>query len=229
MNTGKSQAIFISRLFLFALCAHNTETARILGFFSTPSKSHTLIHAAIADTLASAGHNVTVVAVSENVYPNAKYEFIKIDLEAGAQFDRATLTKWVNRPQPFYLRAFNLVSSFIDTGNRTLSHPKMREFLRAHGEGAFDLILLGYTFNDYAMGLGAHFRCPIVASFMVQPLFALDRLVANPAEHAYAPMMLSNLRAPLNFWGRVQNYLGNLLEQWIMLPTFERDWQRVYK
>ncbi|XP_036338570.1 UDP-glycosyltransferase UGT4-like [Rhagoletis pomonella] len=222
-------AIAILGIVLLGTQTKHTHAARILAFFPTPSKSHTIIQAAVADTLARAGHNVTVIGVSKNVYPKAAYEFIHIELDGGASFDRTELQQMVNKPKPFYVTIFNIVNSFISIGNQTLSHPKMREFLRNHGAGEFDLVLLSYAVNDYTMGLGAHFRCPIVSSFQVQPIFASDRLVGNPTEPSYAPVLLSNLRQPLTFWGRVVNYLVNMLEQWIIQPIFEREWQEVYK
>ncbi|XP_054086910.1 uncharacterized protein LOC105208779 [Zeugodacus cucurbitae] len=222
----KIYALYI--LAFLAFYSKDTDAARILGFFSTPSKSHLLIHAAIADTLARAGHDVTVIAVSKNVYPHAHYKFIEIELGEDAQFNHSTLQNMVNKPKPFYMSFFNLAHSFGITANRTLNHPKMQDFLRTHGAGAFDLLLLGYTVNDFAMGLGAHFGCPIILSFMVQPIFLTDLLVGNPTEHAYAPPLLSNLKAPLTFWERVLSFLGNFFEQWIMLPIFEINLLKLY-
>lgn len=230
MNVSKLNALYtLSALLLIALAARPTNAARILAFFPTPCKSNTLIHAAIAETLAQSGHDVTVVGVSKNVYPKAHYKFLHIELNEDAQLDRSAVTRWVNKPKLLKLNIFSMLGSYTNTGNRTLSHPVMREFLRTHGEGAYDLVLLGYAFNDYAMGLGAHFRCPIVTSFMIQPTFAIHRLVGNPAEEAYVPLLLSNLKAPLNFSERVLNYLANILEQWIIMPLQERDVLAVYK
>ncbi|XP_053949449.1 UDP-glycosyltransferase UGT5-like [Anastrepha ludens] len=205
------------------------HAARILGFFPTSSKSHNLIHNAIADALARAGHNVTVIGIMKNVYPKAPYKFIQIDPTEVAQTSQLSMKNMVSKPKHFYLSLFTMPQSISAIDNQTLNHPKMLEFLRNNGVGAFDLVILGYSLNDYAMGLGAHFRCPIVSSFQIQPTFVNHRLVGNPAEQSYVPMLFSNLKQPLTFMDRVVNYLANFLEQWILLPIFEREWLKVYK
>ncbi|XP_067636135.1 UDP-glycosyltransferase UGT4-like [Eurosta solidaginis] len=224
----KQNALFGFGTVFLALCVTSAHGARILGLFPTPCQSHTIIHAAAADALARAGHNVTVIGVSKNFYPNAAYKYIQIELGDGAHFDRSTLAQMIKQPQSFYQNIFNIVHGYTVTGNLTLSHPKMREFLRKHGEGAFDLVLLGYALNDYTMGLGAHFRCPIVASFMIQPIFATNRLIGNPAEESHVPLLFTSLKQPLNFWERFVNFLANLLERWVLMPIIEWDIQKVY-
>lgn len=229
MSGCKIFTFYVWILLYLALCSRHINAARILGFFPTPSKSHTLIHAAIADTLAHAGHDVTVIGTSKNVYPNAKYKFMEIELSEATNSHKTILQTMVNKPKPFYLNIFNFVHSFANTANRTLNHPKMKDFLRTHGAGAFDLVLLGYAANDFAMGLGAHFGCPIVLSFMVQPLYSTNRLVGNPSENAYAPSLLSGLKAPLAFWGRVLSFLATFFEQCIASPIIEINAFKIYK
>lgn len=226
---GRKICAFYVFLLCLALCNRQINAARILGFFPTPSKSHMLIHGAVADTLARAGHDVTVIGISKNIYPNAKYKFIEIKLNEAAEFHSSILQNMVNKPKPIYINLFSLADSFGSTVNRTLSHPKMKDFLRTHGAGAFDLVLLGYIFNDFAMGLGAHFDCPIILSFVIQTVFSTNFLVGNPSEYTYVPTMLSNTKQPLTFWWRVLSFFDNFFEQWIVSPTFEIKMSKIYR
>ncbi|XP_018784293.1 PREDICTED: UDP-glucuronosyltransferase 2B7-like isoform X2 [Bactrocera latifrons] len=228
MNVCKIFALHVSILLCLAFCSSHINAARILGFFPTPSKSHTLIHAAIADSLARAGHDVTVIGISKNVYPNVKYKFIEIKLTEATESHQNVLQNMVKKPKSFYFNFFNFVQSFANTANRTLSHPKMKDFLCRHGAGAFDLVLLGFAANDFAMGLGAHFGCPIIISFMVQPVSSINRLVGNPSESAYVPSLFSELKAPLTFWGRVLSFLAAFYEEWIVLPIVEINMLKIY-
>ncbi|XP_067636128.1 UDP-glycosyltransferase UGT5-like isoform X2 [Eurosta solidaginis] len=210
------------------LAAAPTQAAHILGFFASPSKSHIIIHAAVADTLARAGHNVTVIGLSKNVLPSAKYNYIQIDLDEGEKSHQSTVSNIVNKSPAFYEKIFHIMISFLHTGNSTLSHPKMREFLRTHSEGNFDILLLGYVLSDYAMGLGAHFRCPIVLSFVIQPTYSVHRLVGNPAEKFHGSLMFGNPKGPETFWGRLENFVINLFEPWIILPVMEPYLLKIY-
>ncbi|XP_067636127.1 UDP-glycosyltransferase UGT5-like isoform X1 [Eurosta solidaginis] len=210
------------------LTAAPTQAARILGFFPTPSKSHMLIHAAAADALASAGHNVTIIGVSNNVYPKSSYKYIHINLGQHLNRHQSTLTSVINESTSFYSNVIKLVKGILDTGNHTLHHPIMRELLRINGEGDFDLVLLGYAMTDYAMGLGAHFRCPIIVSFMIQPTYAIDRMVGNPTETFHGSLLFTNAKEPLTFWGRVSNFMANLFEQWIITPALDLENLKMY-
>ncbi|XP_039959803.1 UDP-glycosyltransferase UGT5-like isoform X2 [Bactrocera tryoni] len=228
MNGCKIFALHVLILLCLALCSSHINAARILGFFPTPSKSHTLIHSAIADSLARAGHDVTVIGISNNVYPNAKYKFIEIKLTEAAASHQNVLQNLVNAQKPIYFNLFNFVLSFANTANRTLSHPKMKDFLHTHGTGAFDLVLLGFAANDFAIGLGAHFGCPTIISFVIQPVTSINRLVGNPSESAYVPSLFTGLKAPLAFWGRVLSFLAAFYDEWIVLPIIEINMLKIY-
>ncbi|XP_054730555.1 UDP-glucosyltransferase 2-like [Anastrepha obliqua] len=201
------------------------DAARILGFFSSPGRSHLLIHCAVADTLARAGHNVTVIATKPNVYPDAKYNYIHLDTP---MLSVSYMNKLVNNPPPFYKLYPGLVLESTQMANRTMWHPEMQQFLREHGEGSFDLVLLGYFINDFHVGLGSHFKCPVIISFMVQTVFSLNEMIGNPSEHAYVPTLFSGLSQPMDFRARLRNYLIYLFEYYYMGPLLETEVQKYY-
>uniref|UniRef100_W8BNH9 UDP-glucuronosyltransferase 2C1 n=1 Tax=Ceratitis capitata TaxID=7213 RepID=W8BNH9_CERCA len=218
-------SIALLALVFCAFVVPPANAARILGFFPSPSRSHLLIHCAVADTLARAGHNVTVIATKPNMYPKAPYNYIQLDTPL---LPDTFMNVLVNDPPPFYKRYPMLLSEVTKMNNRTLSHPDLQEFLRNHGEDAFDLLLLGYFGNEFHLGLGAHFKCPVVISFMMQPFFVINELIGNPSEHAYVPTLFSGLKQPMDFWARLQNYLTTLFEYYYMSPMLERAEQKYY-
>ncbi|XP_050332672.1 UDP-glycosyltransferase UGT5-like [Bactrocera neohumeralis] len=201
------------------------DAARILGFFPSPGDSHLIIHCAVADTLAQAGHNVTVIATKPNVNPKAKYNYIYIDTPL---LPPSFLKNFVNQPMSFYKRYPMLLKEVSKMHNRTLWHPEIQQFLQDHGAGSFDLLLVGYFANDFHVGLGAHFKCPVILTFMVQPIFYLNELIGNPSEHAYVPTVFSGLKQPMNFWARLENYLIYLFEYYYMGPLMKSTAQKYY-
>ena len=66
------------------------------------------------------------------------------------------------------------------------------------------------------LGLGAHFQCAIVLSFMVRPIFAVNTLVGNPTEQSYVPTLFGNFKQPMDFMYRIKNYLATFVEHNIM-------------
>lgn len=70
----------------------------------------------------------------------------------------------------------------------------MKEFLHTHKAADFDLMIFGYFINDFGLGLAAHFRCPVVISFMVQTVYPLTRLMCNLTEASYVPASFTGLQ-----------------------------------
>ncbi|XP_053951919.1 UDP-glycosyltransferase UGT5-like isoform X1 [Anastrepha ludens] len=201
------------------------HSARILGFFPSPSPSHLRIHCAIADALNKAGHNVTVLSSTKNPYKWAKYEYIQLDLPL---FPKDFLRRLVKKEQSLIARYPHFIKEVTNLANQSFSNPNLKHFLATHGAGSFDLIVLGYFMNDFHLGLSAHFEAPIVISFMVQPIFAVHNLVKNPIEAAYVPTLFSECKQPLDFWERVQNFVVSIFETYFITLKVERESQKFY-
>uniref|UniRef100_A0A0K8UQJ4 Ecdysteroid UDP-glucosyltransferase n=1 Tax=Bactrocera latifrons TaxID=174628 RepID=A0A0K8UQJ4_BACLA len=201
-----------------------TNSARILGFFPSFSKSHLIIHAAVADALAQAGHNVTVYGASKNVIPKAKYKYIELERKTNESF----VAGLVMGSSPAYKQFGKIVEMIATASNDSLTHPRVQRLLREHGPGDFDLVIIGYFMNDATFALAAHFQCPLILSFMIQPVMALNSLIGNPTEIAYTPNVLGNQRQPMNFVSRVKNFISIGME--LLMSEFGIHFQtNIYK
>uniref|UniRef100_A0A1I8PFJ0 UDP-glycosyltransferases domain-containing protein n=1 Tax=Stomoxys calcitrans TaxID=35570 RepID=A0A1I8PFJ0_STOCA len=221
--------VFVIIGYVCVALIQNNEASRILGVFPSPSKSHLLIHSAVAKALADAGHDVTVLATTSDdaqAHRNAPYTFVGIE---GPMFDNAFAQEMVNRPLPLYRRLNYILEQIFTMANETMNHEKMLQFLHSHKAGDFDVVILGYFMNDFMLGMGAHFQCPIILSFMVQPIFPINRMIGNPAETSYVPNRFTGLKQPMRFWARVKNYLSSLFEQHILAAIVEWKVQRMYR
>ncbi|XP_054729022.1 UDP-glycosyltransferase UGT5-like isoform X1 [Anastrepha obliqua] len=201
------------------------EAARVLGFFTSPSKSHIIVHCAVADALAHAGHDVTVIASGPNVRKHAKYKYIELQTMGAHPL---MSTDMVNKRQAFWRRFGSMLSSINRNANETLHHPHVQQFLQQHRAGDFDLLLFGYFMNDFLLGLAAHFRCPIAFSFMIQPIYAVNRYVGNPSEPAYMPGIFGYLVQPMNFRERVKNMIVAIIEENVVQTMLEYHTRKYY-
>ncbi|XP_036338963.1 UDP-glycosyltransferase UGT5-like isoform X2 [Rhagoletis pomonella] len=223
-----SPLVLVSCALCYLLTAHllaDCEAARILGFFASPSQSHIIVHCAVADALALAGHDVTVIASSPNLRKHAKYKYIELE-SMGAH--PLMSTDMVNKRQPFWRRFGSLLSTINRSANETLHYPRMQRFLQQHQAGAFDLLLFGYFMNDFQLGLAAHFRCSIALSFMIQPIYAVNRYVGNPSEAAYVPGIFGYLVQPMKFRERVKNLIVAVIEEKVVQPMLEYHTRKYY-
>lgn len=66
-------ALYYCLVFIVVQLSQPTNSARILGFFSTPSVSHLIIHESLMRELASRGHEVSMFFMIKLVL--SKYSF----------------------------------------------------------------------------------------------------------------------------------------------------------
>lgn len=205
---------------------YQSESARILGVFPSPSKSHLIIHTSIADALAEAGHDVTVIGLFPKMNKKAKYKYIHVD---AAKLDQAFTQQMIDKPEPVYKKFPAMIKQISKNANNTMQNPKMVEFLQTHKAGDFDVMIMGYFMNDFMLGLGAHFQCPVVISWMIQPVFAINALLANPSEHAYVPSLFGQMEQPMNFMQRVKNYMLTGFEQTFLKFYMGQKMSEIYR
>lgn len=217
---------WISVGFLILSVISHVNARRILSVFPTPSLSHLLVHIAVAEALAEAGHNVTVIAPVRVPYKNTNITYIHIDEPL---FSKDFAHEMVNKKAPRYQKVANIISQVLTMANVTLNNPKMLDFLQNHRAGDFDALILGYAVNDFILGLGAHFQCPIVLSVTVQPIFAVNTIIGNPVEASYVPGLLGGLRQPMDFWTRIKSYMITFFEYHIFTRIFSRKMQIFYR
>lgn len=221
MNT-----IYLKTLLSLLSLINLTHTARILGIFPSPFKSHVIIHSSIAETLAAAGHNVTVMGSFDNPIHQAKYRYIHLE---GPKMDSKFVTKALDDKESTHQKFYKMMGVAAKWANSSMQHPEMKDFLQNHKAGDFDLLILGYFINDFLLGLGAHFQCPIIVSFMIRPIFAVNTLVGNPEPSSYVPTVFTNVEQPMKFKDRLRNFLANWWEHNVMERWMRKEMQEMYR
>ncbi|XP_055919864.1 UDP-glycosyltransferase UGT5-like [Eupeodes corollae] len=213
---------FPGNFFLFILTTFFVvgDSARILGLFSTFSKSHLFIHCAVADALAERGHDVTVVTTLPLIKKKHRFRHIHLDIPGDlANF----LSVEINYTPPWYRRFTRFAGFVTDYAEKSLNHPKMRKLM---AEESFDLMLHGYFLNELLFGVAGHFKCPLVVILTVQSTSITNFLVGNPQEISYVPSLLSGAKQPLDFVGRVKNFFFvSVVEQLMLRKLFQ--WYQV--
>lgn len=92
-----------------------------------------------------------------------------------------------------------------------LSHPTVEQ-LKMNSQ--FDLVIFDYLFNDYNVGIAAHFQCPSVLISSSAINMATRNLVGNPSAAAFTKSQhIESASLRMTFWQRVQNHLIIGVEQ----------------
>lgn len=196
----------------FAILSENVEGANILGVFTSPGKSHLIIFMSTVKTMIERGHNVTVLTTIPipNTKPNDSKTFRHIHLDSG---DPKEMNKQIsalvqNTNFNNFLKTMEVMANFQRNALRT---EQFKQFLQENN--TFDLMLLGYFGNDYLLGIGAHFMCPVALISLGGPAMGpVGKFIGNPDEIAYVPSPVLGIQQPMSFLNRAKNFLINFIQ-----------------
>lgn len=203
---------------LVILCLVQLEAvhcAKILGFFATISRSHFIVQEPVMRELAKRGHQVTVVSTFQQSGNSLKnYRFIEIpDFNERPEF------------KGFHSSA---ISGFTDRTNVWEKYKLMELFCRLSidvindekflslKEEKFDLLVLGWFMNNYALGLSGYFNCPSVVISPNVNFYMMRQFSGNPNSVSTIPSIFGNYVTPMTFLQRLKNAGIHLLEYAIL-------------
>ncbi|XP_075151216.1 UDP-glycosyltransferase family 307 member A1 [Haematobia irritans] len=157
-----------------------TSGSQILALFINGHRSHLLFYASIVNLLVDHGHNVTIITTND--FPSSRItstnlRWIKLS---------SNYTKSRALAQNNALDKIEAMLSRIDNTAEFMKDPIWKSFM-LETEHHFDLMILGYLFNDYQLGVAAHFKCPVVIVWTGQPIGFVHSLMGNPEERWYVP------------------------------------------
>ncbi|KAJ6646774.1 UDP-glucosyltransferase 2, partial [Pseudolycoriella hygida] len=199
-------------IFLIVLCLvqiKSSQSAKILGFFSTVSRSHFIVEEPVMRELAKRGHNVTVVsAFKQSGEPLKNYRYIEIpDFIENPIFEKFRLSATTKDTSSFWEK-FEIIQPLFRVSVGMMNH---ETFLPLKNE-TFDLLVLGWFMNEYALGLAGHFKCPSVVISPNVNFYLLRKLSGNPNSATTVPSVFVNYATPMTFFQRLHNVGIHLLE-----------------
>lgn len=163
--------------------------------------------------------------------PIANYTSVQIEMgpEIKARWDvlSSSMLEGAEEEKAFFLNMPEMLQTMATINRESYIHPLVQKLRR---ESSFDLVVFGWFFNDYQIGLANDFKCPsvIVASMnAVKPL--LD-LVGNPNGVAFTPMPMATFTSPMNFKYRFFNFVltmfSSAITEAITYFHFEPEFRR---
>ncbi|EDW87786.1 UDP-glucuronosyltransferase [Drosophila yakuba] len=166
-------------IFLLADSPAPVEAHHILGVFVNVHRSQLMVHLAVCRALLQKGHHLTLVTTwpleEQEIRGNVSHIFIpwKQPAEEGSTSDL------IGRLERMFKR--------LEHSGDLLDLPEWKTFLSNPPQTPYDLLLLGYHFNDHLLGLAAHFNCPVAIVSTQQPTGFVNSLMGNPEERWYVP------------------------------------------
>lgn len=115
--------------------------------------------------------------------------------------------------------------------NYTLKHSRMTEFLQRDTD-QYDVVICEIFLNEAMLGLGAHFRAPVIGLAAFGATMWTKDMVGSPAPLSYVPSRLLSLPDRMSFAQRVGNTFLSALDRYIYsqyLTHQEHLYQEVFQ
>lgn len=151
-----------------------------------------------------------VSAYKESEPPLENYRYISIpEFLDHPVFDnfKDNALKVADKNNANMLGIFRLIPPLMSRTFDILKHPKFIELKKE----SFDLVVFGYFFNDFALGLSGHFRCPSVVLFPNVNNYFIRKLTGNPNSVSTVPAVFS-FPTPMSFFQRMANLFAGTME-----------------
>ncbi|XP_055846241.1 UDP-glucosyltransferase 2-like [Episyrphus balteatus] len=169
-------------ILILSICFGSTFSSNILCLFTTTGTSHLIIHMAIARTLADRGHNVTVVTILPLKDKNPKYHHIYLPPSEDEFAKYKNMLSTAGAERNWWDAAKHLFLANVERiriQDKAIKDIRFQELLNNPGNH-FDTVILGIVFNTYLIGVAAHFKCPVILSWVNQPSRDLLGLAGSP-------------------------------------------------
>ncbi|XP_050298916.1 UDP-glycosyltransferase UGT5-like isoform X2 [Anthonomus grandis grandis] len=203
---------------LCLLLVYNVNSYKILGVFPIAAVSHQILATKLMETLAEAGHEVTLVSPYpvKNVAKHWKYRNIVLDgiAEEFEDFLKNFNFYGGDNTNPI-TRIRQVFKMITDMTNNTLSHPKMIELVKSNEQ--FDALIVEQFNQDGLKAYASIFNCHQIIFSSTGPNSWINPTVGNPQPVSNVPSSFSgNFSRELSFWDRSKNLASNLFEYFIM-------------
>lgn len=188
------------------------QSAKILGVFPYPSRSHSILGQALFTELAKRGHDVTYLSPYPfKSSPPKNYRDIAITSqglfdsfqeELDASFDDTNASM------------FELLKFWFDNIARmqefTLSDPAVQKLL--HSNEKFDICVVEFLMNESLLGFGAQFDCKIVAMSTIGQVKYINDMLHSPMPLSVTPHPFLKFTDRMSFSQRMENVISNAIE-----------------
>lgn len=197
---------------LLRLISHQAESARILGVFPYPSRSHSILGQALFTELAKRGHDVTYLSPYPfETSPAKNYRDIAItsqglfdsfqeELDASFEDTTASMIELMK----FWFDNIAQMQEY------TLSDPAVQKLLQSNEK--FDICIIEFLMNESLLGFGAHFGCKIIAMSTFGQVRYINDMLHSPMPLSTTPHPFLSFTDQMTFWQRMENVYMTVIE-----------------
>ncbi|XP_023175072.2 UDP-glucuronosyltransferase 2A1-like [Drosophila hydei] len=220
--------------FLAVLLINGSRGANILAVFSFPAPSHLIVEISMAKVLAEHGHNVTVITSLKPHVTHKNLNLIYIPLtEEQRKAHEESIANMTERDNSniitsmFHMRKEIFVVNQINCD--IMKNPRVKDLYK-NKHNKFDLVMIGYCFNSFQIGIAQKLRVPVVLATSMFPSGVFNPMLGNTHSQAYVPAMFLSVEKgrAMSFGQRLINYITiNMVE--IITYLIDKDNKKYYE
>jgi hypothetical protein len=195
------------------------ESAKMLFLAPMPARSHFALVFRLAKELADRGHEITFINPYPQKTPIKNYTDVSVEELVG--YIGEYLKALLNRDKVGMYENLDFIYTMgYEIADRTFKNKNVQKLLNS-GE-KFDVVIMEHFLNEALIGLGHHFKAPVILMSTVATNCFSNYIMANPAPSSYVPNLRSTLTKNMNFWQRLQsfgfNFIFDVSTQMMHLP-----------
>lgn len=200
----------------FALLVGSIESARILGVFPFPSKSHSILGQPIFVELAKRGHEVVFISPFPLKNPPKGYRDVVLT-EQGLfdTFDKGMKQVFEATESNPILLFKGMFQDMADTSRFTIIDKAVQELLHSKTE-KFDLVLIDTLIDEALLGFGAHFEAKIIGMSTLGQIRYVNNMLHSPMPLSVVPHPFLASTDRMTFTQRITNVLITLVEDFFI-------------
>ncbi|KAH8377988.1 hypothetical protein KR093_008441, partial [Drosophila rubida] len=200
--------------------------SHILGVFVHVHRSQLLVHLAVARALLQRGHQLTLVTTlpleADWLAVNAtQVEHVLVPWQLPADHEQQQRQHNDN-----FITRLQWTLTRLELSGELLQQPAWLAFMQRAATPRYDLLLLGYHFNEHLLGVAAHFDCPVAIIYTQQPIGFIHSLMGNAEERWYVPQPYDSRQRTgfpallFALWEKSSEYLARRVMQRIYSAHF---------
>lgn len=202
----------LSTLLTINIITHQVDSARILGVFPYPSRSHSILGQALFTELSKRGHDVTYLSPYPfKSSPLMNYRDIGITSQGLFDSFQEELDAYFDDTSA---NMIELMKFWYDNIARmqeyTMSDPAVQKLLNSNEK--FDICIIEFLMNESLLGFGAQFDCKIIAMSTFGQVRYINDMVHSPMPLSTTPHPFLSFTDQMTFWQRMENVYMTAIE-----------------
>ncbi|KAJ6649556.1 UDP-glucosyltransferase 2 [Pseudolycoriella hygida] len=199
---------------------------KILGVFPCPSRSHYSVGHALMKGLADDGHEVTMVSPFSQTKSIENYTEILLEHSwAGYKRDFMKGNLLEVSGVNFWTSFMNILDYGTKQTGWAVTSENFQQLIQS--DQKFDVIIMELIYGEALLGLGYHFRAPVIATSAFGANKWTTDLVGAPIFPSFMPNTNNGFTDRMDFWQRMYNSLSYWFDD-IVMPMVSTTIQQKY-